>query len=47
MPVRVQMPDGTVKIVKIKKPVVTLPMCKDCGEHKVTGPGMKYCEACK
>ena len=46
MPVRVQMPDGTIKLVKIKKPVV-LPMCKDCGEHKVTGPGMKYCEACK
>ena len=24
-----------------------LPMCKDCGERKVTGKGMKYCEPCK
>jgi|APCry1669192269_1035402.scaffolds.fasta_scaffold132634_1 hypothetical protein len=24
-----------------------LPMCKDCGERKVTGKGMMYCEPCK
>jgi virulence-associated protein VagC len=47
MPVRVQLPDGTVKIVKIKKPLIVLPLCKDCGENVVTAQGMKYCEACK
>jgi hypothetical protein len=58
MPIKVKQPDGTVKVVSIKKApagngihaaraLAELPMCKDCGKFKVTGPKMKYCEACK
>ena len=58
MPITIKQPDGTVKTATIKKEpagsavqavraLAELPMCQDCGKSKVTGPKMKYCEACK